>query len=192
VAGPLGVSPVVGPATCHNQGVTSPSPRGKPKLALHFGQLYIPLGAKFWWAVGLLAIVAAVQVVVSPTGPYAWIAGIANIIVGVVLGLVLQPAPLPVNNATHAEFAVTSLVNTARSVASSRLALRELVASSDPEKVRTGLQLVDAELDRTFVHLMDSVGEWDKIEPGVTARVADEVEKRSALAKRFGIEESNA
>lgn len=184
----VGVSPVEPPAACHNSKVTSPPANSKVKLALHFGRLYIPLGAKFWWALGSLVVVAILQIFLSPTGPYAWIAGIANVVVGVVLGLVLQPLPVPVSNATHAEFAVTSLVNTVRSVASSRTALAEIVAVGDPAKLEVGLQLVDAELNRTLRHLMDSVSEWDKIEPGVTARVAAEIARRSELAKQFGIE----
>jgi hypothetical protein len=168
--------------------VTSPDADVKSGLALHIGRLYIPLGKKFWWALALLVGVTVVQVFISPTGPYAWVAVVANIIVGVVLGLVLQPKLMPVSNATHAEFAVTSLVNTVRSVASSRTALAEIVALGDPVKVEMGLQLIDAELNRTLIHLMDSVSEWDKIEPGVTDRVAAEIAKRSALAKQFGIE----
>ncbi len=49
--------------------------------------------------------------------------------------------------------------------------------------------LINAELARTFDRLMDSINEWDKIEPGVTKRVAELIEKRNSLPKQFGIEE---
>lgn len=137
-------------------------------------------------------IVTIVLIVVSPTGPFAWIAIVSNIVVGVVLGIVLQPAPVPKNNSTHAEFAVGSLVSTARSVASSGVALRELVATSDQTKVIAGLPLIEAEFSRTLSHLLNSIAEWDKIEPGVTDRVAAELKKRADLAKQFGIEDLDA
>ncbi len=165
------------------------SEAGSSKLTLRFGDRSIRLGFRFWTAIACLVIVVVLYVLIPATSWAAWIPFVANTVVGVALGLVLQPTTIKASNATHAEFATTSLVDTARSVAGSRYAVDQLARESDSARIPEGLMLINAELARTFDRLMDSINEWDKIEPGVTKRVAELIEKRNSLPKQFGIEE---
>ncbi|MFD1575795.1 hypothetical protein ACFSEO_16805 [Agromyces cerinus subsp. nitratus] len=165
----------------------SPEATGTPRFSLRVGRFFIPLGWKFLGAV-VVVVVTVLVVAILPAGAPAWISSAAYLVAGALLGLVLQPMPETPSNKTHAEFAVSSLADTTRSVASSRTAVAQLMESGELNQVRMGLQVVQSELDRTLAQLVNSVSEWDKIEPGVTERVLTQIKERAELARRLGVE----
>jgi hypothetical protein len=159
---------------------------------LHFGSYYVTFGVKFLLGVVVIAVIAVIVGLIKPSGGWEWVVPVSNLVEGAVLGVILQPLPESKSNKVHADFAVTSLVSTARSISSSRSAVSQLVTSGKPDKYETGLILVGAELEATLSRLLASISEWDRIEPGSSERAVEEVKKQILLADQLGIEEAHA
>jgi len=161
--------------------------RGVP---IKIGSSYqVLLRAPFFVSLALLVLEIFAFILLTPKTGLSWLPNVAAIPVGVFLGAVVAPRPMPPNNQTHAEVAVSRLVETARSVGSAKSSLDELLVSDDPVKFRIGVERVSVALERDVLDLVGAASEWDKIDPGVTARTVSEIEKREALAVSFGIKE---
>lgn len=115
---------------------------------------------------------------------------VAAIPIGALLGVAIAPIQVPPNNQTHAEFAVTRLVETVRSVGSAKTSLDQLLEETDDIRLREGARLVSNALGRDIKELVGAASEWDRLEPGVTSRTVKEIEKRAILAASFGVKEN--
>jgi hypothetical protein len=149
----------------------------------------IVLRGKFIASVVLVALEVVAFICFTPDTGLSWIPNVAAIPVGAFLGVAIAPMPVPPNNQTHAEFAVTRLVETIRTVGSAKTSLDQLLADPDQGILRPGAERVSDALARSVSDLVGAASEWDKLEPGVTARTVKEIEKRATLAASLGIKE---
>lgn len=135
---------------------------------LDFKRSQLVLGPKTW-AAGVLGLLSVVlYVITSPSNPVSGLLiGLAGVI-GVVLGVLLQPTPKPVpppDYSTQAAAAVRGLADIADAIADAQV----LAASAaDGSPLQRGLVLsnVQADLDSVRVGLYRSMGEWDLVSPG--------------------------
>ncbi|GAA3334474.1 hypothetical protein HP467_00410 [Curtobacterium albidum] len=146
----------------------------------------MPLGWKFVLAVVFLVVVL-IGLSLLPEATPEWVDPVANIVVGGVFGLVLQPVPARPSNRTHAEFAVASLADTTTSVSGSKVAVEQLLQAENLADVVVRLSVVQSQLEQTLNQLVNSLEEWNRLEPGVTDRVLLRRQQRADLAQQLGL-----
>ncbi|WP_412161471.1 hypothetical protein [Curtobacterium flaccumfaciens] len=151
---------------------------------------YVPLGWKFALAV-LLLVLVTFGLTLLPKETPDWVEVVANIVIGAVFGLALQPVPERPSNRTHAEFAVASLADTTTSVSGSKVAVEQLLQNPDLTDVVVRLHVVQSQLDQTLNQLVNSLEEWNRLEPGVTDRVLLRRQQRADLAQQLGLGDQN-
>lgn len=141
---------------------------------LRFVHSQLILGPKFWWAIGLGALILVVGIAATPTNGWAGLAIGVGGIVGAILGSLLQTTPVPRDFTAEGAAAVRGLLTVARDIENAQQIVTQL-AQIDGAEERVKLGLVDVQnrllVVRTTVYT--SMSEWETVAPGAL----DEIER---------------
>lgn len=159
---------------------TGESKDKRPVLQFHNSKLVI--GAKFWWACGIGAVIIVVGVCVTPQNGWAGLGiGLAGVL-GAVLGALLQATPKDQDFTTNGASAVRGLLVIAEDLENARILATQLVNAASPqdERISLGLMNVQDRLLEIRPALYMAMAEWDSVAPGSL----DEVNRLQDEGKR--------
>ncbi|WP_217874626.1 hypothetical protein, partial [Gulosibacter sp. 10] len=108
-------------------------------------------------------VISAVVDTSHPAGR-AVLAGVA--ILGVIVGILLQPSPRPEDHKPRARQAIQNLATSIELIQDVRTVGGQLNEAEIEIRTKTGLISMDQDLRRAKAHLMHSMAEWDQVAPG--------------------------
>lgn len=153
--------------------------RTTPYLDFRRSRLYF--GTRFWIAIALavISILASMAVEADTSLGRAVLAVVA--LVGVVVGVLLQPSPKPEDHKPRARQAIQNLSTSNQLLDDVKTVAGQLDEQESEQRTKIGLVNMSQDLTRAQQHLIYSMAEWDQIAPGAVS------EFRSAQVRGYQI-----
>lgn len=142
----------------------SPRPRETPHVDFRSSRLFF--GTRFWIAV----VLAAASVVATVCADAETLLGRAVLacvaLVGVVVGILLQPSPKPVDHKPRARQAIQNLSTSHQLVEDVKTVAGQLDEQEKTLRTKVGLASMVQDLSRAQESVIYSMAEWDQVAPG--------------------------
>lgn len=129
------------------------------KSRLYFGQ-------RFWWAIGLAVVSIVASAIADTNEPIGRAVFAIVAIVGVIVGILLQPSPKPEDHRPRARQAIQNLATSIELIGDVRTVSGQLNETEAEIRTKIGLINMNQDLIRAQAHLRNSMAEWDQIAPG--------------------------
>ena len=142
------------------------SSRKRPKHFVDFRNSRLYFGGKFWTAAGL--VVACLVLSYFADAETSWgralLSGVT--ILGVVIGVLLQPSAKPEDHSPRARQAIQMLFTGHQLLDDVRTVAGQISEQDDLVRTRVGLANMNQDLSRAQSNLLASMAQWDEIAPG--------------------------
>lgn len=159
-----------------------------PYVDFRHSRLYF--GWKIWLAAALAIGVIFTYASSDSDTPEGRIALGITVIIGVVIGLLLQPGPKPKDHRPRARQALQNVATGIELIIDVQTVAATL-PESDPENVSLGVTVatLSTDLTRARKHLTSSMADWDEVAPGAVAEFRRSQRRAIEILTELALEE---
>lgn len=122
-------------------------------------------GPRFWWALLIAGVCIVLSIVVSPDTPLGRAVFAIVGLLGVGVGILLQPSPKPVDHQPLARQALQNLSTSNELIEDVKTVANQISDQDDVIRMRIGLANIFQDLTRAQKGLLSSMSAWDEISP---------------------------
>lgn len=170
------------------------SPSEDPPKAsqyVEFSNSRFYLGKKFLFALLLIAITIAVSAFSDSNQISGRILTAITGILGILIGLLLQPSPKPEDHKPRARAAINSLKSSIDLIIDVIRIAGQIGQVDDIERVRIGLATMEQDLNRSSDQIIISMAEWDHVAPGAVQEFKESQERGHQILMELAKNKNN-